>query len=129
MELFDILRYEYNKVQDISIDTKYPDFTPVNSVVMQQADPGVYEVGVSIKWTLNTASSSGILRYSLDGGTTWYEAWEEPKDRTDDRHAYYAFPIEVTATQDIDFRVEMAKEASNPTMFVRFCDVFIKRVQ
>ena len=128
-EFFDVIaqNYKYNKVQDIDIPTDDPDWTPVNQLQWTGHPAGIFEFAVSIKWNLDTQSRSGGLRYTIDGGGTWWTAWEEPKDRTDDRHAYYAFPVPLSAG-DIDFRVEMTKESGTNAMNVRFCDLIIKRV-
>ena len=132
MEFFDILRanIRYSKLDPatspVSITTVYPDYQNVGNLLWSDAPAGVFEVSLSVVWQYDTNKKSGYLRYTLDG-TTWYETSEEPKDRTDTRHASYTFPIEHSGG-DIDFRVEFSRESCDYVMDIHFCDLTLKRI-
>lgn len=132
MELYDILKgnFEFSKVVDVPIDTYIggtPEWTSIGSLTRDVKAEEIWMVGMSIAWTFDTTNKSAILRYTVDGGTTWYMSEEEPKDKTDTRHATYAFPITYTEDTTLDFRVEVTKEDSGHTLMVEFCDLTLER--
>jgi len=81
-EIFDILTFDYNIVEDIDITTTDPNWTNVISVSTLERENGVYKITFSLKFHLNSTSQSFLYRFSLDGGNTWGPAYEkEVKDR------------------------------------------------
>lgn len=128
MELFDILQYEYNKVTDV---LDIPDaWTPINSLTFTPKHSGdkVFEYGLSVFASFPNISNSIMLRYRVDG-STWVELQSEPKDATDVRIFYYAFPKAIDNVESHTIEVEMMKEGGNDPLDVRFCELWIERKQ
>jgi len=82
VEIFDILTFDYDEVENLEILTTDPDWTNVLSVSTPARDPGLYKATFSLKFILDSTSQSFYYRFSLDGGTTWGPEYEkEVKDR------------------------------------------------
>ena len=132
MDLYEALsdNFLFNKEENITVDTYIggtPEWTSIGSLTRAVEANEIWMVGISMAWTYNTANKSAHLRYTIDGGTTWYESQEEPKDKTDTRHITYAFPIVVAADGTIDFRVEVTKQSDDHVLTVEFCDLTLER--
>ena len=132
MELYDAMgeNFLFNKVENIPVDTFVggtPEWTSIGTLSREVNANEVWMVGISIAWTYDTANKSAQLRYTLDGGTTWYTSQEEAKDKTDTRHITYAFPMAYTVDDTIDFRVEVTKESDDHALNIEFCDLTLER--
>ena len=129
MDLYEALgeNFKYDKVQDIEVTAVAPDWQRISEIEWTGTSAGVYEVKMSMAWEYNTTNKSGCIRYSLDGGTTWFSGCEEPKDKTDTRHEFYSFPIVNDAGGTVSLIVEANKEDSGHTMTIRFCDLILER--
>lgn len=126
--IFNTLTYDYIKVLSTTINTTKPDWTRIATLNTPDRNSGTYEFAVSIQWVFDTTTTSACIRYSIDNGSTWYESCEEPKDKTDNRHAYYAFPF-VHNGGPINVLIEVTRESGSANLVVNFCDVVVKRVQ
>ena len=90
-------------------------------------EPGVYMVGFSVIWNMNTRIRSAIIRWSLDDGANWMLSQKEAKDKTDINTTTYLFPIEVIANKLVELRLEMAKETPNDVCNVIFSDLWLEK--
>ncbi len=82
MELFDILTFDYDEVENLPITTTDPDWTDVLNLDTPDREAATYGLVFSLKFVLNSTSQSFLYRFSLDGGTTWGIEYEkEVKDR------------------------------------------------
>lgn len=82
-ELFDILTFDYAKIENIDITTTDPDWTDLLNLNTPARPPGVYALKFSLQFHLNSTSQSFIYQFSMDGGATWgYEYQKEVKDRS-----------------------------------------------
>jgi len=116
--------YEYEKYQNIIVPSD--TYNVVGALARNDVPDGVYEVKFALTYTLDSVTHSAYIRYSLDGGTTWYEFRREPKDKTDRTAIYYAFPIDVTGP-DIHIIVEAKKEDSGDSFEIQFLDIILDR--
>jgi hypothetical protein len=128
-ELFDILAYEKSLVSSIEITEVDPNWLPVNQLVTQEKEPGDYEVLFSLGWSYDVTNKSGKIRFSLDGGATWQERSEEPKDKTDRRTASIVLPLTLTTAQILDLQIEANKEGTGHIMTIHNSLISIKRVK
>ena len=131
-ELYDILKsnFSFNKETNITVDTFLggdPEWTSIGTLTKSVKANEVHMFGISLAWNYDTANKSAQLRYTIDGGTTWFTSQEEAKDKTDTRHMTYAFPIEFASDTDVDFRVEVTKESDDHTLTIEYCDITIER--
>lgn len=128
MKFYDITRenFKYNKVVNVPITTNNPNWTPVNSVTFPNATAGLFMFTLSFTWKFASTTKSGLFRFSIDGGVSWTEVWQEVKDKTNDNITYYAFPIELQAGT-IDFRLEATRESGTNAMDIKYCDLMIER--
>lgn len=117
--------YGFTKVQNLTIAATHPAYEEIARVELKGASPGIYEYKISLSGTLNSTINSMYIRFSIDGGSTWTEMRQEPKDITDTRSFFYAFPREYTTSGDLSLILEGAKENGGDIMVVEFCDVII----
>ena len=124
-ELFDVLTYDYAKAQDI---LNIPDtYTELVALLTPSRPVGVYELGMSLTYNLDTANRSVFLRFTTDGGVSWNEFSAEPKDSTDDEPHFYQFPV-THAGGAKDIQIQARKEAATGVLDVHFADTWFKRV-
>ena len=128
IDFYDVIRdnIHYNKVEGIDVaDT----WTEVNTLSVPVSNGQAYEIKLSLAWNYDTATKSGCIRYSLDGGTTWSdESCEEPKDRTDTRRGSFDMVRDITADGNLDVVIEMYKEDTSHTLTVVESLIMIKRI-
>ena len=124
-EIFDILRFEVDKRQDLTMTDVY---TEVGNVSVLGADLGTYEYGVSLTSIFDQTNKSEFIRFSTDGGTVWYELSSEPADKTDDNPSVYNFFLE-GVSGDLNFQVQARKEDASGVMLIHFVDTYIRRVK
>jgi hypothetical protein len=121
--------YEYQLIQDVDVSAVKPDWQEILNLNITDAPIGTYEFSISLAWQLNTTSSSACVRYSLDGGNTWVESCEEPKDRTDVRHTMFGYPLEHPAVSNINIIVQSSKTSSSTTLTIKKGSLVIKKVK
>ena len=113
MELFDILTYDYDKVENVAITTTDPDWTDVLAVTTPSRGPGLYKATFSLKFTLNSTSQSFLYRFSTDGGATYGPIYQkEVKDRSNTEVLEVLKLVELTSAQVIDIVVQCTREGS-----------------
>ncbi len=111
MELFDILSFTDNKVQDIDITTTDPDWTDLIDLNADLAQ-GKYLAMFALQFTLNSTTQSFIYRFSLDGGNTWGpEYMKEVKDKSNTEVIEVYKVIEHTGG-NLDIRVQVTREGT-----------------
>jgi len=128
-ELFEILAYEKALAADIEVTEVDPNWLPINQLVTQEKKIGEYEILFSLGWSYDVVNRSGKIRFSLDGGATWQERSEEPKDKTDRRTASIVLPLTLTADRVVDLRLEANKEGTGHVMTIHHSLISIKRVK
>jgi hypothetical protein len=126
MDIFDILTYDNQVAENITITTDYPDWTQINYFTSPVREAGKYKIGMSVIWKLGTVTKSGLLRYSLDGGSTWKEFQSEPKDKTNDNANVFAQTVD-HAGGAFDIRIDMTREAGTASMDCSFSEITIDR--
>ena len=83
IEIFDILTFDHDEVENIDITTTDPDWTDVLTLTTPNREAGVYGLVFALQFTLNSTSQAFMYRFSLDGGSSWGPIYEkEVKDRS-----------------------------------------------
>ena len=126
MDIFDILTFDNKVVENVTIGTDYPDWTEVNYFTSPDRVAGRYKVGMSVIWKLDTVKKSGMLRYSVDGGTSWKEFQSEPKDKTNDNANTFGLTVDHTGGV-FDIRIDMTREAGTASMDCSRSEIIIER--
>jgi hypothetical protein len=112
-ELFDVLTFDSEVVENVQITTTDPNWTDLITLVTPNRAAGLYELSFSLQFTLNSTSQAFIYRFSLDGGASWGVAYEkEVKDRHNTEVVEVVNLIETTAIGNIDVRCQVTKEGS-----------------
>lgn len=115
--------YDYAKVDDV-LDVS-ETYEPLLTLDVPHREVGVYNFVMSMTYTFSSTSTSMFFRWRMNGGE-WYEYSAEPKDKTDSRTAYYAFPIEHKGGPRL-VETEMRKETSNGVLNVNYFDMVFER--
>ena len=111
-ELFDILSFNKDQVENVDITTTDPDWTDLLSLDMPGLVSGVYGLSFSLQFTLNSTSQSFMYRFSLDGGATWGLAYEkEVKDRHN-TEIIEVLNIIDHPSGDLDLRCQVTREGT-----------------
>ena len=106
--------------------TESPDWQ--NLIDLTASAPiGKYEVTISMVWNYDSNRHSGQFRWTVDGGTTWLETSEEPKDKTDDRPFSVTFPVDHLGGER-NIKVEATRENDSYDMTMYYCAVIYKRI-
>jgi hypothetical protein len=126
MDIFDILTYDNQIVENITITTDNPNWTPVNSFTTPDREAGKYKIEMSVIWKLDTTTKSGMLRYSVDGGTSWKEFQSEPKDKTNDNANVFGLTLDHTGGP-INVQIEMTRESGTNAMDCSRCEIIVER--
>jgi hypothetical protein len=112
-ELFDILTYDRELVENTDILTTDPDWTDLITLVTPSRDAGLYALAFTLQFSLNSTSQSFMYRFSHDGGATWGAIYEkEVKDRSNTEVLEVFDVIETTAVGNIDVRCQVTREGS-----------------
>ena len=117
--------YKFTKVSGHVVASVNPAWEEVVRVEVAGAPAGTYEYKISMTYTLNSTTTSAFVRFSIDNGVTWNEFRAEPKDVTDARAEYYAFPIVYSDTENLNLIIEASKEVGGDVMTIDFIDVII----
>ena len=112
-ELFNILTFDYDEVENIVITTTEPDWTDVLTLITLDREAGIYKATFSLKFHLNSTSQSFLYRFSLDGGATWGPEYEkEVKDRHNIEVIEVIDMIDHAADGVMDIRVQCTREGT-----------------
>jgi hypothetical protein len=131
VELFEVITTDIKKLDidptvGLAVATEAPDWQNLIDLTIDRPE-GLYEVNISLVWNYNVTSKSGMFRWTVDGGTTWLETSEEPKDKTDHRPFSVTFPVEHTGgTRNI--KVEATRENDSYEMTMYFVSATFKRI-
>ena len=110
MELFDILNFQDNVVENVDITTTYPDWTDLLQI-QGTFVPGKYALVGAIQFQVGTTRQSFIYNFSLDGGVTWGpEYYKEVKDKQN-VEIVEALTVFDHLSGDIDFRCRVTRES------------------
>jgi hypothetical protein len=112
-ELFDILTYDYNIVENIPITTTTPDWTDVITLTTPERAAGTYGLAFSLQFNMASTTKSFMYRFSLDGGSTWGNTYyKEAKDKPDIQIIEVLSILELAAPAIIDVRCQCTREAA-----------------
>ena len=112
-ELFDVLTFDSEVVENVQITTTDPNWTDLITLVTPNRAAGLYELSFSLQFTLNSTSQAFIYRFSLDGGASWGVEYEkEVKDRHNTEVVEVINLIETTAIGNIDVRCQVTREGT-----------------
>ena len=127
MDIFQILTIDKETIRtDIEVTAYSPSWQNLITLDTDRV-AGMYEVLISMVWNYDTANKSGKFRWSVDGGTTWLETSEEPKDKTDLRPFSVLFPVEHSGGAR-QILLEAAREDDTHTMTMKYISVMYKRI-
>ena len=83
MELFDILTFDEEVVENLPVTTTDPAWTEAVHLVTPNREAGVYSLAFTLQFTLNSVSQSFMYQFSVDGGASWGPIYQkEVKDRS-----------------------------------------------
>jgi hypothetical protein len=125
-DALDEARREYHYVKappvpDVPADT----WTPVASLTAPGLPAGVYEIGWSITWRLDSTVQSAMFRADYNGTQLQYAA--EPQDRSNVVPWVYLFPwVHPGGTYTLAF--DVMKEGGLDVMSIDYCDLWVKQV-
>ena len=121
--------YKYDKRVNVAVSSIYPNWQEIGRLAVGTISDGIFEYKFSLTYTLDTTTRSAHFRFSTDGGTTWVEFENEPKDSHDASPFAYFFPKTLTAQNHKDIIVEMSKENAGDNLIVLFLDIIFHQVQ
>jgi hypothetical protein len=112
-ELFDILTFDYAEVENINITTTDPDWTDLIGLTTPERAIGVYSLGFSLQFSLNSTSQSFLYQFSLDGGATWGPIYQkEVKDKSNVEVIEVISILELAAPQIISLKCRVTREGT-----------------
>ena len=109
-------------VADVPADV----WTPVASLTAPDLPGGVYEIGWSVTWQLNSTVQSAMVRATYNGFASQYAA--EPGDRSNVVPWAYMFP-EDHAGGTYTLAFDVMKEGGTDIMSVDYCDLWVKQLR
>jgi len=113
VELFDILTFDHQIVENVDITTTDPDWTDLLTLTTPSRAAGTYALSFSLQFHLNSTSQSFLYRFSLDGGASWGLAYEkEVKDKHNTEVIEVFDVMELAADAVIDLRCQVTREGS-----------------
>ena len=115
----------YNHAQVTGIDITDTTYVDINSLLLTDMLTGLYQVTLSVFFTLSDTNNSGYLRTSLDGGVSWLEMVQEAKDNSDTIIQTYVTTL--TASGTIDIRIEAKRENDLVDMHVVSNTIILER--
>jgi len=118
------VEYNFNKVSNVSFDDS--GFTEINQLKVPNT-VGVYELKLSLTFSLHSTTKSSIIGFSNDGGANWFDFSIESKDQSDVHPFFYAFPKHYAAAGEIWLKVRGKVENGGGTANVTFCDLIIEK--
>lgn len=117
--------YHYVKAPPIA-DVPADVWTPVATLTAPALPAGVYEIGWSITWRLDSTVQSAMFRATYNGFPSQYAA--EPGDRSNVVPWVYMFPEDhAGGTYTLSF--DVMKEGGTDLMSVDYCDLWVKQVR
>jgi len=116
--------YEFDKKIDVNLPITWTDLGTVN---IASHPAGIYQYLVSFTFVLDSINSSGEFRYSIDGGSTWFEFSIEPKDINNTQPYTHVFPYEATEDEGLSLMLQGQKQDAGDTLIVQFSDVAIEK--
>jgi len=103
-----------------------PNADQVSGSIDTIRDAGVYEVGLSSTYNINSTGNSAQIQFRMNGGA-WESFSRESKDSSDRVSLDYMFPFTHTGgTFTMD--VQMKKENNTNTMHVYFLNMWFRRI-
>jgi hypothetical protein len=113
IEIFDLLTFDQSEVENVQITTTDPDWTDLIDLVTPERDTGIYALGFSLQFSLNSVSQSFIYQFSIDDGATWGPIYQkEVKDRSNIEVIEVFNTIELTTPQILALKCRVTREGS-----------------
>ena len=112
MEIFSLLTFDHDKVENVDITTTDPDWTDLLNMDTVDREAGIYGLVFSLQFHLNSTSQSFLYRFSSDGGNTWGVDYEkEVKDKHNTEVIEVVDALEHTGGP-IELAVQVTREGS-----------------
>ena len=89
-------------------------------------EPGTYRIDIDMSYTFDRTTTSAEFGFSSDGGVTWNDFTEEPKDKTDVSPFNYGYPFELTHPYP-HFIFRAKKETGAGDLDILFLDLSMER--
>jgi len=116
--------YKYSKTTNM---LDIPDtWTPVTSILAENAVSGVYEIKISVQGFMGDTSDAAMIRFQVNNGG-WTEFRREAKDNDDTVGWTYLYPIP-HLEGDILLELEAKKETGGTRYDIQFADTIIEKV-
>ena len=113
IEIFDVLVFRHNIVENVDITTTDPDWTDLMTLSVPDMSAGLYALSFSLKFNMHSTTKSFMYRFSVDGGVTWgITHYKEAKDKTDIQIIEVFDLIQTMAVGTIDIRCQVTREAN-----------------
>jgi hypothetical protein len=113
VELFNVLTFDHNVVENVAITTTDPDWTDLISLTTLQREVGIYGIAFSLQFSLNSTSQSFLYQFSMDGGSTWGPIYQkEVKDRSNIEVIEVFNILELNTPEVIDLKCQVTREGS-----------------
>ena len=116
--------YEYILASDVTITNDV--YQEVCNLTTASLPAGTYQMSLATIYSLNSTTSSAFFRFSTDGGVTWTEASEEPKDITDKR-ARTVVLVDVFVGGVKNIIIQARKEVAGDVMVLDITNIIYER--
>ena len=116
--------YDYDTASNVTVTNDV--YQEVARLTTPSRPAGTYEVKLSMLYSLNSTTTSAYFRFSLDGGVSWTEVIEEPKDITDNR-AKTLLLVDIHTLGIKDIVVQARKEVAGDVMTISNLSVIYER--
>jgi len=117
--------FNYNIEAPDPISTE--SWVETNRITTDVLPIGVYQLLHSVVSNYNSIVNSGYCRISSDGGTTWMEFNNEPKDVADNNLMTCARPLVLTEEGVIDVIVQHRCELATDTLTIAITNLILER--
>ena len=112
-ELFSILTFDHNIVENVQITTTDPDWTDLIDLVTPIREAGIYGLSFSLQFSMNSTSQSFLYQFTIDGGSTWGPVYQkEVKDRSNIEVIEVFNVVGVAVNQEISIGCRVTREGS-----------------
>jgi hypothetical protein len=112
-ELFSILTFDHNVVENVQITTTDPDWTDLIDLVTPIREAGIYGLSFSLQFSMNSTSQSFLYQFTIDGGSTWGPVYQkEVKDRSNIEVIEVFNVVGTAVNQEISIGCRVTREGS-----------------
>ena len=116
--------FDFTKVKDV-LDIG-EEWQIIAELKTERREFGVYRLDIDMFWRYDRTTSSAEFGFSTDGGETWNDITQEPKDITDISPFNYGYPLNLEHNYP-HFLFRARKEAGQGILDVLFLDITLER--